>query len=155
MDSSTYTLASYSYTPTTTGDYYFGLQSANKSATRSYMCFDDISISSATPSFAIQGDVIYANKLLPIPNATVSVSGSHIDTSVITGTYSFNENAGGNYTLKASKNNDVNKTNGVTAIDLVLIQSHILGKNMLNSPYKIIAADVNGCLLYTSPSPRD
>ena len=50
----------------------------------------------------------------------------------------------GNYNLKATKNNDVNKSNGVTSIDLALIQSHILGKLLLNSPYKIIAADVNG-----------
>ena len=48
------------------------------------------------------------------------------------------------YVLKAHKDNDQNKTNGVTAIDLALIQSHILGKNRLNSPYKIMAADVTG-----------
>ena len=51
---------------------------------------------------------------------------------------------GENYTLTPYKNNDINKTNGVTSIDLALTQSHILGKNLLNSPYKIIAADVNG-----------
>ena len=48
------------------------------------------------------------------------------------------------YQFKMHKDNDVNKTNGVTALDLALIQSHILGKNKFNSPYKIIAADVNG-----------
>ena len=52
--------------------------------------------------------------------------------------------SGENYILKAHKDNDINKVNGVTALDIVLIQSHILGKNMLNSPYKIIAADVTG-----------
>ncbi len=50
----------------------------------------------------------------------------------------------GNYTIIPSKNNDINKTNGVTSLDLALTQSHILGKNKLNNPYKIIAADVNG-----------
>ena len=46
--------------------------------------------------------------------------------------------------IRPFKNNDINKTNGITTLDMALIQSHILGKNKLNSPYKIIAADVNG-----------
>ncbi len=49
-----------------------------------------------------------------------------------------------NALLKAFKNNDMNKTNGVTTLDIAFTQSHILGKNLLNSPYKLIAADVNG-----------
>lgn len=35
-------------------------------------------------------------------------------------------------------------TNGVSTLDLVFIQRHILGVSILDSPYKIIAADVNG-----------
>ena len=50
----------------------------------------------------------------------------------------------GNYTISPTKNNEINKTNGITAIDITLTQAHILGKNLLNSPYKLIAADVNG-----------
>jgi len=46
--------------------------------------------------------------------------------------------------IRLSKNNDINKANGVTAVDIALTQANILGKNMLNSPYKLIAADVNG-----------
>jgi hypothetical protein len=34
--------------------------------------------------------------------------------------------------------------NGVSTYDLVLIQKHILGVQLLDSPYKIIAADING-----------
>lgn len=45
--------------------------------------------------------------------------------------------------LIPSKNNDVHKSNGVSVLDIVLIQSHILANSLLNSPYKIIAADVN------------
>jgi len=52
--------------------------------------------------------------------------------------------SGNNYNIKPYKNNDIIKTNGVTALDIAIIQSHILGKNKLNSPYKLIAADVNG-----------
>jgi hypothetical protein len=39
--------------------------------------------------------------------------------------------------------NDENHREGVSTLDLVLIQKHLLGKAKLNSPYKIIAADAN------------
>lgn len=45
------------------------------------------------------------------------------------------------YFLVAEKNDDI--TNGLSTLDLVLIQRHILGVSKLNSPYKIMAADVN------------
>ncbi len=45
------------------------------------------------------------------------------------------------YTLTGSKNDDW--LNGVTTLDLVLIQKHILGTQLLDSPYKIIAADAS------------
>ena len=44
-------------------------------------------------------------------------------------------------TLASSK--DDNPLNGVTTYDLVLISKHILGLEALDSPYKMIAADVN------------
>ncbi len=34
--------------------------------------------------------------------------------------------------------------NGITTLDIVLIQKHILGLQTFDSPYKVIAADVNG-----------
>jgi hypothetical protein len=45
------------------------------------------------------------------------------------------------YTLSPYKNDDI--LNGITTLDLVLIQRHILGVQELNSPYKVIAADIN------------
>ncbi len=45
------------------------------------------------------------------------------------------------YMVKPSKD-DV-ALNGVSTLDLVLIQKHILGTQALDSPYKLIAADVN------------
>jgi hypothetical protein len=45
------------------------------------------------------------------------------------------------YEIGANKNDD--PTNGVSTLDLVLIQRHILGMQLLDSPYKLIAADVN------------
>ncbi len=38
---------------------------------------------------------------------------------------------------------DRNPKEGVSTLDLVLIQKHLLGKAKLNSPYKLIAADAN------------
>lgn len=38
---------------------------------------------------------------------------------------------------------DENPLNGVSTLDLVLIQRHVLGIQSLDSPYKLIAADVN------------
>jgi hypothetical protein len=48
---------------------------------------------------------------------------------------------GEDYTVSASRNND--PLNGVSTYDLILISRHILGVELLDSPYKIIAADVN------------
>jgi hypothetical protein len=45
------------------------------------------------------------------------------------------------YQVNAAKNDDY--LNGVSTLDLVLIQRHILGLEALDSPYKMIAADVN------------
>jgi hypothetical protein len=50
---------------------------------------------------------------------------------------------GQNFTLTPFKQNDVVSYNGVSTLDLILIQRHILGISALNSPYKIIASDVN------------
>ncbi len=45
------------------------------------------------------------------------------------------------YVIKPEKNDDL--LNGVTTLDLVLIQKHILGFNTLSNPYELIAADIN------------
>lgn len=52
------------------------------------------------------------------------------------------------YEIKAEKNTD--HSNGVSTLDLVLIQRHILGLQELDSPYKVIAGDVNGNEALTS-----
>ena len=80
----------------------------------------------------------------PIEGVRVDISGG-ITASTITdslGRYQFlNVPAAGNYTLKAQLDN--NDLNGVTTFDLVLISKHILGLEPLDSPWKIIAADIN------------
>ena len=46
-----------------------------------------------------------------------------------------------NYRITASRGDDA--VNGVSTLDMVLIQRHILGVEALDSPYKLIAADIN------------
>jgi hypothetical protein len=47
-----------------------------------------------------------------------------------------------NYAVRGERTD--NPLNGVTTYDIALISRHILGTETLNTPYKIIAADVNG-----------
>ena len=58
---------------------------------------------------------------------------------------------GGKYSLVPGKN--INPVNGISTLDLVYIQKHILGYEKLNSPYKIIAADIdhNGSITASDP----
>ncbi|MBK6698313.1 MAG: T9SS type A sorting domain-containing protein [Saprospiraceae bacterium] len=58
------------------------------------------------------------------------------------GNYSFNDlTKGGSYRIKSTYNED--PLNGVSTQDIVLIQKHILGQQLLDSPYKYVAADAN------------
>jgi len=49
---------------------------------------------------------------------------------------------GEKYDIIPQKGDDY--TNGVSTRDLIIMKNHILGKNIIQSPYKLIAADVNG-----------
>lgn len=65
------------------------------------------------------------------------------------GEYGFPENPGYfNYELEAFKNNE--KLKGVTTLDLLLIQKHLLEINVLDTPEKWIAADINNSKSITS-----
>jgi len=58
------------------------------------------------------------------------------------GDYAFSSNPMySGYDISAKKDGD--DTEGVTTLDLVLIQRHILGLEEFTSPYKMIAADIN------------
>lgn len=80
----------------------------------------------------------------PVFQKLVGLSGGlniavHTD---VDGTYAFpNLPLNANYTITPSYN--TKPLNGVTTFDMVIIRRHILGVELLDSPYKIIAADVN------------
>lgn len=58
------------------------------------------------------------------------------------GVYNFADMpTGGSYVIVPTK--DIEAINGVSTLDIILIQKHILGIEVLDSPHKLIAADVN------------
>ncbi len=94
----------------------------------------------------IAGEIVTATGK-NINNVTFNIKDSvinyGINNSDSLGKYNLTFNTS-NVIIQPTKNNDINKTNGVTTLDIAYTQSHILGKNKLNSPFKLIAADVNG-----------
>jgi|GEM_PF-840618 len=96
-------------------------------------------------NLSVNGGVYHPLKGYVIPNVTAIMSGSNNSNTIGTGNYGFGcLPIASNETIRLYKNNDVNKANGVTTLDIALVQSHILQKSSLNSPLKVIAADVNG-----------
>lgn len=79
-----------------------------------------------------------------VQNADVALSGrqSMLYLSDEFGNYTFDEiQTNTDYTVSPSLNSGF--LNGISTYDILLIQNHILGKETLDSPYKLIAADVN------------
>ncbi|MCX6208767.1 MAG: T9SS type A sorting domain-containing protein [Bacteroidetes bacterium] len=99
-----------------------------------------------TTTYSIAGSIITPMKKL-VPNTKAKYYTGQAKDSVITtstGQYDFNNLSTANYTLKCSKLNEVSKSNGITSVDVLLTQRHILNTTKLNNAYKLIAADVNG-----------
>jgi len=79
-----------------------------------------------------------------VEGVDVAVSGPMSQNTLtnVSGSYLLNNlTAGGDYTVTPVL--DANYLNGVSTFDLVLISRHILGVQLLDSPYKMVAADVN------------
>lgn len=73
----------------------------------------------------------------------VAEQGANMDLTQEDGVYAFDDvNFYGTYAIAPHKNDDA--SNGVSTLDLVMVQRHILGLEELDSPYKLIAADANG-----------
>ncbi len=79
-----------------------------------------------------------------LEDVAVELKGSELADAMTgsNGQYAFADMpVGGAYKVIPEKNDD--PLNGVSTLDLVLIQRHILGIGELNSPYKLIASDIN------------
>ncbi len=91
------------------------------------------------------GGIIETEQNFGVNNVLVNIDGPNgfhqtVSTGV-NGNYLTSLPIGSDYTLTPEK--DTLPLNGVTTFDLVLIRKHILGVDTLDSPYKIIAADIN------------
>ncbi len=92
---------------------------------------------SGTVKRADQSSVTGVNLLLDNENGE-SIAKTEVDEL---GSYAFQQIPPANYTIRASKNDDI--INGLSTLDLLLIQKHILDVKKLSSPYILLAADVN------------
>jgi uncharacterized repeat protein (TIGR01451 family) len=80
----------------------------------------------------------------PVPHVAVDLVGSTMPAvnTLENGQYAFPEmDGGGEYTIIPRRND--NPLDGVSTLDLIHIQKHVLRSEILNSPYKLIAADIN------------
>ena len=92
--------------------------------------------------FTIKGKIITPTGK-PVNKAAIDNNGFFVYSDV-SGNFGYPFSSNSNLILKPFKNNDINKGNGITTFDVALLQAHVLSKVILNSPYKLIAADVNG-----------
>ena len=78
-----------------------------------------------------------------VQDVRIDLVGSELHKNTgVDGKFSFsNMPTGGKYLISPEKNDD--PMNGISTLDLVLIQRHILGLEKLNTPYKLIASDIN------------
>lgn len=111
------------------------------------MIQDNGSCANASSGVIVSGSVMTEmhdavdQTMVMLENASLNSEGVMNETSA-TGEYAFDDvNSNANYGLTASRKDDY--LNGVSTLDLVMIQRHILGISLLDSPYKVIAADIN------------
>jgi|GEM_PF-386169 len=111
----------------------------------------DDAVGFCSSTFYDAGGNIKSDKLVNYEGAEMSVSGMHpsgfafanTDVTGTDGNYLWSNIApdGAMYTVKPFA--DDNHLNGVFTSDLVFIQNHILQKDTLDTPYRVIAADAN------------
>ncbi|NUO01549.1 MAG: hypothetical protein HUU01_13160, partial [Saprospiraceae bacterium] len=79
----------------------------------------------------------------PVANVSVQISaGTATDLTDATGAY-FLSGLQADYDYTIIPRLDSNPLNGISTLDLVLITKHILNEQLLDSPYKLIAADID------------
>ena len=110
-----------------------------------------ISVSGAAPVVNISG-AVQSELGQKITGVKVKLSGTATDSlmTIADGAWDFDVSQGSSYVVTPTKNNDVLTYNGITTLDIVLMQRHILGVQTLSSPYRIIAADVNSSQTVTT-----
>ncbi len=104
---------------------------------------DHHSVCTAEGGMVDVGGSIYTEDIRYVENVNVGLSATNMnDMTNAEGDYAFpNMPQGGQYEILPHK--DDHHLNGVSTLDLVIIQRHILGIDRLDSPYQMIAADVD------------
>lgn len=91
--------------------------------------------------FRVFGYVLTENSV-PVEGVNMNLGGMGSVSTNNTGAYRFeNMESAGNYMLKPEKNDGL--LEGVSTLDIIMIQRHILGSSKIISPYRLVAADVN------------
>ena len=95
---------------------------------------------------ALAGMVRYYDGVKGVPGVTVELTGPPNATGVSASSGAFEVAAPPNtiFTVAAAKTSDDPLLNGVSTLDIGLIRRHVLNQVWLDSPYKLLAADVNG-----------
>ncbi|MBK9736995.1 MAG: HYR domain-containing protein [Saprospiraceae bacterium] len=119
----------------------------NTSVCKTFVDIQDTNIPKLCPANLVSnvsGKTVKENNE-EIQNVSVEIKGSEINPTLtdFSGGYAFGSvPTDANYQVIPSKDGD--DMNGVSTLDIVMIQRHILGIDKLSTPYKLIAADVNG-----------
>jgi len=94
----------------------------------------------------LAGKVRYYARGAVIPNVSMNLSGSKTEskTGGNDGSFEFNVDADGSYSLSPAKTTDSSTDNGIDVLDIVLIRRDIFGVGRFDSPFKFLAADVTG-----------
>jgi len=104
--------------------------------------FNDLCTGNSPIDYVINGEIL-TEKDVPVEGINVDLQGSQ--SQIITnqdGSYTFPAMPeGNNYMIEPTHNKK--HLNGISTLDLILIQNHILGQDALDSPYKLIAADAD------------
>jgi hypothetical protein len=93
----------------------------------------------------VGGTMIYYSGDRTVPGVVVNITGDETRSVMAqdNGAFNLTLNAGGNYTISPAKETESPASQGVTTLDLTLVRRHLLDMAALDSPYKILAADVN------------
>src|SRR5262249_40963377 len=94
---------------------------------------------------SIGGTINYYVAGQSVPGVQVSLNGDSGQSAVTgsDGIYSFNVNAGGDYTITPAKLLESPPNQGVSTLDIALIRRHLMGAKLFDLPEEVIAADAN------------
>ncbi len=130
---------------TSNSSYLFLVEVMDKNTTCTQINTEAVLIQSPPPidMAALSGN-IQTEQGAKVEQTTINLTGYDMPPALTgaTGNYEFQEvPMYDNYIVTPEKN--MNPLNGVSTFDLVLMSKHILGISTLDSPYKLIAADIN------------